>query len=91
VLKVIDVDLCEYEVDHDATKKARAAIRAGRKGWFEEAPETVAERFRAGEINALDVVRRYAVILDWGSGELLPRSTEQFREQFAKRSVAHWI
>ena len=41
--------------------------------------------------NALDVVRRYAVILDWGSGELLPRSTEQFREQFAKRSVADWI
>jgi N-methylhydantoinase B len=41
--------------------------------------------------NALDVVRRYAAILDWGSGELLPRSTEQFREQFAKRSVADWI
>jgi len=90
VLKVIDVDLCQYELDSEATKKVRVEIRGQRKGWCQEAPEIVAERFRKGEINAFDAVRRYAVILDWGSGELLPRSTEQFRELFVKRSAAHW-
>jgi N-methylhydantoinase B len=50
----------------------------------------VAAKYRAGEINALDAVRRYAVILDWGSGELMPNSTAQFREQFRIRSLDHW-
>ena len=50
----------------------------------------MAAKYRAGEINALDAVRRYAVILDWGNGELLPNSTEQFREQFRIRSLEHW-
>lgn len=36
------------------------------------------------ELDALDLVRRYAVILDWGSGEL------QFRDMFRRRSAAHW-
>jgi N-methylhydantoinase B len=90
VLKVVDIDLCEYEVDHAATQKARTEIRAQRKGWLAEAPESVAARFRSGEIDALDAVRRYAVILDWGTGELLPKSTEQFRELFTKRSANHW-
>jgi N-methylhydantoinase B len=90
VLKVIDIDLCEYEVDHASTQKARTEIRAQRKGWLAEAPESVAARFRSGEIDALDAVRRYAVILDWGTGELLPKSTEQFRELFTKRSANHW-
>ena len=79
-----------YEVDREATKRERASIRAHRRGWQEEEPETVAAKYRAGGINALDAVRRYAVILDWGSGELLPNSTEQFREQFRIRSLAHW-
>ena len=90
VLEVIDRDLCDYAVDAEATERARATIRASRRGWLEEAPERVAERFRAGEIDALDAVRRHAVILDWGTGELLPKSTEQFREQFRIRSAAHW-
>ena len=38
----------------------------------------------------MDAVRKYAVILDWGSGELMSKSTEQFRESFEKRSVSHW-
>ena len=90
ILKVIDKDLCAYEVDREATERERATIRARRRGWQEEEPETVAARYRAGEINALDAVRRYAVILDWGSGELLPNSTAQFREQFRIRSLEHW-
>ena len=38
----------------------------------------------------MDALRRYAVILDWNTGELLPKSTAQFRESFEKRTVAHW-
>lgn len=90
VLKVIDVDLCEYEVDEAATKAERAKIRTARKGWLAEDPATVAERYRKGELDQLDLVRRYAVILDWGTGELLPKTTEQFREMFRRRSAAHW-
>ena len=90
VLEAVDVDLCHYEVDHEATRRERAAIRAQRGAWLAEDPEQVALKFRAGEIDAMDAVRRYAVILDWGSGELLPNSTAQFREQFQKRSAAYW-
>lgn len=90
VLEVVDRDLCAYRVDAAATERERATLRAARRGWLDEAPERVAERFRAGEIDVLDVVRRYAVILDWGTGELLPKSTEQFREQFHIRSAGHW-
>jgi len=90
VLRVIDADLCEYEIDGAATRAARADIRAARRGWLAEDPETVASRYRAGELDALDVVRRHAVVLDWGQGALCPVSTAQFREMFQRRSAAHW-
>jgi N-methylhydantoinase B len=90
ILKVIDKDLCAYEVDPDATERERASIRAERRAWLEEEPEAVAAKYRAGAIGALDAVRRYAVILDWGSGELMPKSTAQFRERFRTRSLDHW-
>jgi len=38
--------------------------------------EEVAATYRAGTIDKLDVVRRYAVVLDWKDGALLPTSTE---------------
>lgn len=53
-------------------------------------PEIVSNMYRKGEIDEMDAVRKYAVILDWGTGELMPNSTRQFRESFEKRSVAHW-
>jgi len=90
VLKVIDIDLAEYEVDVEATTAERARIRALRREWLAEEPETVAQKFRAGELDALDLVRHYAVILDWETGKLLPNSTAQFREMHAKRASAYW-
>ncbi|MFP4327741.1 MAG: hydantoinase B/oxoprolinase family protein [Paracoccaceae bacterium] len=90
VIKEIDADLCEYEVDAEATAKLRSEIRAARVGWARMDPEAVGEMYRKGEIDSLDAVRRYAVILDWETGEVLPRTTEQFRESFEKRTVAHW-
>ncbi len=90
VLRVVDADLAEYAIDEPATAAERERIRANRRAWIEADPEEVARRFRAGEIDRLDVVRQYAVILDWDSGAVLERSTEQFRDMFQKRSAAHW-
>jgi N-methylhydantoinase B len=90
VIKVIDADMLDYEIDAAATEKARAHIRANRVGWARMDPEIVSDMYRKGEIDEMDAVRKYAVILDWGTGELMPNSTRQFRESFEKRSVAHW-
>ncbi len=90
VIREIDAELAEYEVDREATKAARAELAIERQGWIKEDPKAVAERYRKGEIDSFDMVRRYAVIVDWGSGELMEKSTRQFRETFLRRSVAHW-
>jgi N-methylhydantoinase B len=90
VITPVDPEICEYEIDAEATKKQRERIRAERTGWLETAPEEVAAMFREGRINALDAVRRYAVILDWDKGTLLPKSTEQFREMFHRRTASCW-
>ncbi len=91
IIRVVDADLAAYAVDAEATAAERARLRGLRRGRLREAPEAVAARFRAGEIDALDAVRHYAVVLDWNSGEVLPISTAQFREMFLKRSAAHWV
>jgi N-methylhydantoinase B len=38
----------------------------------------------------LDLVRQYAVIVDWGTGELLPNTTGQFRAMVQRRAAASW-
>lgn len=90
VIRAVDPDLCQYEIDLAATEKARADIRAKRKDWAHTDPAEVSRLYKTGEINALDVVRRYAVILDWESGEVLLKTTEQFRESYEKRTLSHW-
>ena len=90
VIKVNDADMLDYEVDIGATEQARAHIRENRVAWARMDPEDVSRMYREGEINEMDAVRQYAVILDWGSGELMPKSTQQFRDSFERRSVAHW-
>ncbi len=90
VIKVIDADMLDYEIDMPATEKARAYIRENRVGWARMDPEKVSQMYKDGEIDEMDAVRKYAVILDWGTGELMPKSTAQFRESYEKRSVGHW-
>ena len=90
VLTVVDAELCEYAVDKAATEAMREAIRRQRIDWLATDPEEVAVGYRAGKIDRLDVVRRYAVVLDWDTGGLLPVSTGQFREMFHKRTAATW-
>ncbi|MFX3653927.1 MAG: hydantoinase B/oxoprolinase family protein [Paracoccaceae bacterium] len=90
IIRPVDPEMLSYEIDEAETAKARAAIRASRREWAEADPEQVAADYKAGKIDRLDAVRRYAVILDWESGEVLPKSTEQFREMFRLRTVAGW-
>jgi N-methylhydantoinase B len=90
VVREVDVELAEYEVDEEETAAERKQIAADRHGWLEEDPKAVAERYRAGEVDQLDVIRRHGVILDWGTGELLATTTDQFRAMLQRRTVAHW-
>ncbi|MDE0052047.1 MAG: hypothetical protein OXO52_19835, partial [Rhodospirillales bacterium] len=48
------------------------------------------ERYRNGELDEFDMVRRYGVIVDWGTGEYFPKTTTEFRTMMKKRSAAHW-
>lgn len=90
VIREIDAELDQYEVDEQATATAREQIRAHRRGWLTEAPQGVADRYRRGELSVHDVIRRYGVVLDWGTGELFEKSTRQYRETLERRSAAHW-
>lgn len=90
VINSVDPEIDFYDIDHEATDRERAHIRAHRREWVTEDPADVARRYREGEINALDAIRRYGVIVDWGTGQLLKTTTEQFRELLARRTVAFW-
>jgi N-methylhydantoinase B len=90
VLTVIDEDLAEYAVDAVATEAERSAMRIARIGWARMDPHAVSALYKAGEIDAMDSVRRYAVILDWETGDVLPTTTAQFRDMYEKRTAAHW-
>ncbi|WP_121743465.1 hydantoinase B/oxoprolinase family protein [Natronorubrum halophilum] len=90
VIDPIDPELCEYEIDSEATERKRAHIRENRDGWLHEDPEAVAERYHDGELDKLDLIRQYGVILDWSTGELLENTTAQFREMLEERAVGEW-
>jgi N-methylhydantoinase B len=90
VITTLDADLCAYVVDEEATLTLRAEMRKKRVGWARIVPDEASALYKAGEIDALDALRRYAVILDWETGEVLHATTAQFRESFEKRTVAHW-
>jgi N-methylhydantoinase B len=90
VIRAVDPDLLQYEIDEAATARERAAIRANRKRWLREEPEAVAARYRAGEIDLLDTIRRYGVIIDQRTGNVFPKTTAQFRATLQKRAVPYW-
>lgn len=90
VVREIDADLCEYEIDHEATQATRISIAQDREGWLDVDAESIAQKYRDRELNEMDLVRQYGVILDWGSGELLPKTTEQFRTMLRRRSFDFW-
>ncbi|WP_433875003.1 hydantoinase B/oxoprolinase family protein [Sinomonas atrocyanea] len=90
VIRAVDPELDLYEIDDHATAAARDSIRAHRRDWLEDDADGVAARYRSGELPMLDVIRRHGVILDWGTGELFPDTTAQYRELMRRRSAASW-
>jgi pimeloyl-ACP methyl ester carboxylesterase len=90
VVLVVDDDLGEYEVDVDATERERAFIRANRKQWLQEDPEKVRAMVAEGAITLLDAIRRYGVILDRRTMELLPRTTNEFRKAYWAGVARYW-
>lgn len=90
VIREIDPELDQYEIDKDATRAKRTWIRDNRAAWLHTDPAEVAEKYRSGDLDLLDVIRRHGVILDWGTGELFEETTRQHREQMQRRSADHW-
>ncbi|XAS73293.1 hydantoinase B/oxoprolinase family protein [Micrococcaceae bacterium Sec5.1] len=90
VIREIDRELDQFEIDQPASTELRQLIRADRTGWLMADPDVVAQKYRAGEVDMLDVIRRHGVILDWGTGELFPETTSEFRKSMEKRSASHW-
>lgn len=90
VVHVVDIDLDEYKIDENATLAERARIASHRKEWLNEDAEKIAALYRDKKLNMLDLIRQYGVIVDWGSGELLPKTTAEFREMLKRRTVPYW-
>jgi N-methylhydantoinase B len=90
MILVVDDDLGEYEVDVGATERERAFIRANRKQWLQEDPEKVRAMLAEGAITLLDAIRRYGVILDRRTMELLPRTTSEFRKAYWAGVARYW-
>ncbi|REE75379.1 N-methylhydantoinase B [Rhodococcus wratislaviensis] len=90
VIDAIDPEIDHFVVNDGKTRQLRQSIRESRRGWLTTDPEEVAERYRNGELDMLDLVRRYGVIVDWGTGELLPTTTTQFRSLLQTRAAQHW-
>jgi N-methylhydantoinase B len=90
VIELVDPELCEYKIDHEATENQREYIRNNREEWLREDPEDVVTRYRDGELDKLDLIRQYGVILDWSTNELLHQTTEQFREMLEQRAESEW-
>jgi N-methylhydantoinase B len=90
VVTEIDAELDRFDIDEAATRELRVQIAADRRGWLATDPHDIARRYRAGELDVLDLVRQYGVIVDWGTGELHENTTRQFRELLQRRSAAGW-
>ncbi|MBT1155092.1 hydantoinase B/oxoprolinase family protein [Aminobacter anthyllidis] len=90
IVHVIDIDLDEYKIDENATLAERARIASHRKEWLNEDAAKIAALYRDKKLNMLDLIRQYGVIVDWGSGELLPKTTAEFREMLKRRTVPYW-
>ena len=71
-------------------RRSASASAASAPAGSRRTPEQVAERYRDGELDTMDAIRRHGVILDWGTGELLERTTEQFRAMLERRAADHW-
>ena len=79
VVKGVDPEIDDWRIDTVATDALRKRMRQARAEWLEEAPDSVVDRLRKGEISVTDAIRRHGVICDWDDYTLLPETTRQFR------------
>lgn len=90
VIVAIDPEILEYEIDYEATKKERAYIQDNRVKWLKEDPEIVMKKYLKRDIDMLDVVRRYGVVIDQVENQLLPNSTRQYRDLLKLKMTPYW-
>lgn len=90
IVREIDPDLDKYDVDLEATAFEREYIGRHRRKWLTEDAAKVFELYEQGEIDSLDLLRRYGVVVDWEAGRVLEQSTQQYREMMLNRSQAYW-
>lgn len=90
IVKEVDPDLCKFSIDAEASAKERSYISQNRIKWLDEDPEKIAKLYRNKELDKFDLLRQYAVIVEWGSGKLLPETTKEFRAMFRRRTVPYW-
>jgi len=90
VINEINRDLDLFEIDYEATEKEREYIRKNRKAWLSVCPYEVEKMYKNGEINQMDVIRRYGVVMDYTTNQVLIKSTEQYREAMLKRTLEYW-
>tara|TARA_Y100001970_G_C14259133_1_gene878147 strand:+ start:2154 stop:4226 length:2073 start_codon:yes stop_codon:yes gene_type:complete len=90
VLKLIDRDKAKYSIDEKATKVERQKQKKQRLKKIKEDPKKIAQKYKNGDLDEMDLVRHYAVIVDWGTGELLPKTTKEYRAMFNRRIVPWW-
>lgn len=91
VINEIDRDLDLFEIDEKATAEARQYIQENRQIWIREDMFAVEKMYLDGEIDQLDMVRKYGVIFDYEENKVLPISTAQYREMLEDKMVPHWI
>ena len=90
VILEIDGELAEYELDARRHDEERERIReSGTAGSRRTRSPSRSATGRARSTCSTSI-RAYGVILDWGTGELLPRTTEGFRAMLHRRMVPHW-
>jgi N-methylhydantoinase B len=90
VIREIDKEIDLYEIDRDATEIEREYIRKHRNQWLTEDVAAIQEGYSNGEIDHLDAIRRFGVILDYKTGKILPKSTAQYRKTLYKRTLQYW-
>lgn len=90
VVRVDPRDPDDVLVEPAATHAERVRLRAARVDRLHALPREIAKLYVDGELTTYDLVRQFGVIVDWGSGALLERTTEQFREILHDRCVGHW-
>jgi N-methylhydantoinase B len=71
-------DICLFDDREGATRVAKVS------------PAELTRPYQEAKISTFELIRRHGVILDWGTGELLPKTTEGFRAMLKRRVVPHW-